>query len=328
MSLQMKGLGRGLEALIPTDKNSDGSKESRRLPLAQLLVNPEQPRRHFAESALNDLADSIRNQGLLQPIIVRPLPGTAPTQYEIVAGERRYRACKIAGLTEVPVIVRELSDQDALVIALIENLQREDLNPLEEAQGLLQLKEQFSLSQDDLAQKLGKSRSAIANTLRLLNLAPAVRQDLADGKLFAGHGRALLAISSLEEQELIRKRIISENLSVRETEGLVAQWKEQFKAQEMPLDPPDSLEQAENTPTNSFEEDADLKPAKRKLPQSAVLMNWQDKVADIVKLPVKITGKEDKGKLSITYSSAEELQGILALLGLAKEAASGNEGAL
>lgn len=301
----MKGLGRGLDALFDSGRTPQPGDSVKRLPLNALMPNPEQPRRNFSEHSLEELAASIRTQGLLQPIIVRPVPGAAPARYEIVAGERRYRASKLAGLAEVPVIVRELSDQDALIIALVENLQREDLNPLEEAQGMLQLKEQFSFSQDDLAQKLGKSRSAVANTLRLLNLGPAIRQDLADGRLSAGHGRALLTVSEPDAQEALRKKIIAENLSVREAEGLAAQWKDARGP---------AAGQEDQQPKKGLPA---ISP--KAVPRSAALFALQEKISGAVRLPVKITGKENKGRLSISYSSREELQAVLNLLGVQAE---------
>ncbi len=301
MSMKQKGLGRGLDVLFKGGRELEQETEPQKLPLAALLPNPAQPRRHFAEGALEDLAASIRSQGVLQPILVRPVGGSIPPRYEIVAGERRWRAAKIAGLVEIPALVRELSDQETLAVALIENLQREGLNPLEEARGFLQLKEQFGLSQEDLAQKLGKSRSSIANSLRLMNLSETARQDLALGRLSAGHARALLAVPDPEDQESLRQKIVAEGLSVRDAEALAASFKESRP----------SGEEAEF----AGPEKKHSQPGKPK-PQSALLMDWQDKVNQATGITVKISGKETKGRISLCYASKEEFLRLLSRLGV------------
>jgi ParB family chromosome partitioning protein len=178
--------------------------------------NPNQPRKNFDEGALDELADSIRQNGVLQPILVRK----KGTGYEIVAGERRYQASKIAGLKEVPVIIRQISDDEVFQLALIENLQRADLNPIEEAQGFKQLIERDGLTQEELGKVLSKSRSAIANTLRLLDLPAEVQDLMADGSITAGHARAILAVPSQEGRAKLARKVIEENLTVRQTENL------------------------------------------------------------------------------------------------------------
>ena len=296
-----KGLGKGLGALFSEEAASPAnSAQSQQLALHSLIPNPKQPRKEFEMGALEELAASIRNQGVLQPILVRNFDKSRPNKYEIVAGERRWRAAKLAGLLEVPVIIKDLTDQEALAITLIENLQRADLNALEEAAGMQQLKEEFGLSQEDLAQKLGKSRSAIANCLRLLSLSPAAQKDLQEGRISAGHARAILAFGNPDEQEVARKRVLAENLSVREVEGLAAQKKV--------LSTP-AQERTSTVPEKTL-------PAGRKLPQSAILLTLQSKLAASVQLPVKINGQENKGKVSISYSTKEELAALVAKLGL------------
>ncbi|HIU23866.1 ParB/RepB/Spo0J family partition protein [Olsenella sp. Marseille-QA0557] len=186
------------------------------LKIDQIKPNPGQPRKNFDETALNELAESIKNNGILQPLLVRKKGKT----YEIVAGERRYQAAKIAGLEEVPVVIREISDQEVFQLALIENLQRSDLTPIEEAQGYKQLIEQNGLTQEQLGKVLSKSRSAITNTLRLLDLPNEVQDLIANGKITAGHARAILAVSNEEGRIKLAQKVIDEGLSVRQTETL------------------------------------------------------------------------------------------------------------
>ena len=218
MQAQKRRLGRGLAALIGDDVIEAASPEEsrglRHLPIELLHSNPNNPRKQFKEEELEDLSKSIREKGLLQPIVVRP---RADGEYEIVAGERRWRASQRAGLHELPVLIRELSDGETLEIALIENIQRSDLNPLEEARAYGQLLEQFSYTQQQLADSVGKSRSHIANTLRLLTLPESVRSYIEDGKLTAGHARTLVATDSPAD---LANKIISLGLSVREAETL------------------------------------------------------------------------------------------------------------
>lgn len=209
MSAKPRGLGRGLDALLP--KVEQGSQ---RLPLAELRPSSLQPRKTFDAEALAELSASIKEKGVLQPILVRPLEGA----YEIVAGERRYQAAKLAGLAAVPVLVRDLSDQEALELAIIENLQRENLNAVEEAEAFEQLMG-YGLSQEDVSQAVGKSRSTIANSLRLLTLPPLARDALAAGRITAGHGRAILAKPE-EDRDWAVERIIEKSLSVRQAESL------------------------------------------------------------------------------------------------------------
>lgn len=186
------------------------------LPLSKIKPNPNQPRKNFEETALNELADSIKTNGILQPILVRK----KNQGYEIVAGERRYQAAKVAGLKEVPVVIRDVDDAEVFQLALIENLQRSDLNPIEEAQGYKQLIDEKALTQEQLAKVLSKSRSAVTNTLRLLDLPSEVQDLMAEGKLTAGHARAILAVPSEEGRIKLANKVVSESLSVRQTETL------------------------------------------------------------------------------------------------------------
>ena len=265
MSKKPRGLGRGLDALLP---KSSGSPT--RLPLAVIHPNPEQPRRRFDEAALEELAASIRKQGLLQPLLVRP----KGEGYELVAGERRYRAAQLAGLQEVPVVVRDLDDREALELALVENLQREDLNPIEEALGYQRLIE-MGHSQAQIAEAVGKARSTVTNALRLLQLDEESREALAAGKISAGHGRALLMFPEAKRPQILR-RIVKENLSVRQAERLASQ--------------------------------PERKGRREAYPELARDLENQ------LGLKVRFSG-EGRGKLEIYYFSEEDLQEILDLLG-------------
>ena len=228
-----KGLGRGLDALlgsdIPAIETFSTSKREpvesdtppSTLPVSRMRAGKYQPRTRMDEGALNELAESIRTQGIMQPILVRALDGESPTQYEIIAGERRFRAAQLAGLKEVPVLVREVADENAAVMALIENIQREDLNPLEEAHGVRRLLDEFGLTHEQAAQAIGRSRSATSNLLRLLNLAAPVQTMLLAGDVDMGHARALLSVDSATQIQLANA-IIAKRLSVREAEKLVA----------------------------------------------------------------------------------------------------------
>jgi ParB family chromosome partitioning protein len=214
-----RGLGKGLDALIPGgDAEAPPSGGSLQLPIDRIRPNRRQPRSHFAPDELNALAESIRIHGVLQPLTVSPLGND---EYELVVGERRLLASRLAGLTTVPAIIRQVTDQQRLELALIENLQRLDLNPLEAAEGYRQLADEFGLSHESIAARVGKNRATITNTLRLLKLAPAVRQALMEGLISEGHARALLALTSTQAQSAALQTLLTKNLSVRETEDLV-----------------------------------------------------------------------------------------------------------
>lgn len=216
MAKKLGGLGKGLNAIFMENENEDNG-GAVRLNISEIEPNRSQPRKDFDEAALSELADSISKHGLLQPILVRPLTLGG---YEIVAGERRYRACRMAGLTEIPVIIRELSEAETMELALIENLQREDLTPLEEAQGYAALMDEHGFTQEEVAQSVGKSRPAVANALRLLKLPPSVATYLKDEKISAGHARALLTLPHEDIMQQVCEQIVQNDLSVRQTEKL------------------------------------------------------------------------------------------------------------
>lgn len=217
MAKKLGGLGKGLDAIF-MENESESKNSTVTLKISEIEPNRDQPRKDFDESALAELAHSISQHGVLQPLLVRPLIGGG---YQIVAGERRYRACRMAGVTEVPVVIRELSDSETMELALIENLQRENLTPIEEAKGFGVLVDEYGMSQEEVSQAVGRSRSAVANSLRLLNLPKEVSDMVERGEISAGHGRTLLAIGSEEEMINAAKQIYEKELSVRQTEKLV-----------------------------------------------------------------------------------------------------------
>lgn len=210
------GLGRGLDALISEATAETGSEPEATIEISKIIRNPNQPRKNFDETALQELADSIKQNGVLQPILVRKIGG----KYQIVAGERRYQASKLAGLKEIPAVVRDIDDKEVFQLALIENLQRSDLSPMEEAKGYRQLIDSQGLTQEGLAKILSKSRSAIANTLRLMDLPTVVQEMIEQGLLMAGHARAILAVPTEEGRVELAQKVVKENLTVRQTENL------------------------------------------------------------------------------------------------------------
>lgn len=209
-------LGKGLNALFTETAAESGSEPEASLPIASIIRNPDQPRKSFDETQLSELSDSIKQNGILQPILVRK----KGDKYEIVAGERRYQASKLAGLKEIPAIVREIDDAEVFQLALIENLQRSDLTPIEEARGYRQLLDTKGLTQEGLAKILSKSRSAIANTLRLMDLPREVQDMMEEGQITAGHARAILAVPTEEGRIKLAQKVVAENLTVRQTENL------------------------------------------------------------------------------------------------------------
>jgi len=223
-----QALGRGLEALIPLAKGEPGIVE---IPLAEIRPSPFQPRKRFDDKKLDELAASIRAQGILSPVIVRQIPGG----YELVAGERRLRAAERAGLERIPAVVREMSNAEMLEVALIENVQREDLNPIEEAEVYRRLIEEFGLTQEEMAARVGKDRASVANALRLLKLPHPIREDLIEGAMSPGHGRALLGLEGRDLQLKAREVVMQRGLSVRATELLVKRLKSGPAAQDRTL---------------------------------------------------------------------------------------------
>jgi ParB family chromosome partitioning protein len=219
------GLGRGLDALIPRAQEAAGGTLS--IPVDRIRRNPHQPRAAFSEEGLGELAASIGAHGVLQPIVVR---GAVDGGYELIAGERRLRAARMAGLTEIPAVVRDSTPNELLELALVENVQREDLNPIEQASAYRELIDRFGLSHEEVARQVGKSRVAVSNALRLLDLAPETRQAIVDGRITEGHGRALAAISVPELQRAVLQVVLERGLSVRQTEELVRRKRETAQA--------------------------------------------------------------------------------------------------
>ena len=299
MNIPERGLGRGLSSLLSSAAESS-SEEPRKLALTQLVPGKHQPRKVFDGNALSELAVSIKNQGVIQPLLVRLLPGM-PQRYEIVAGERRWRAARMAGLTEVPVIVTEYTDKEAMTVALVENLQREDLNPMEEAEALQALKEAHGLSQEALAEQLGKSRSAVANALRLLQLSAAMQDSLARGDISAGHARALLSVSDEKLREKLHAAVMQHHLSVRETESAADTCKRTGRL------PEKLLPAAHSSP----------RPARTARPQ--MIKDLQALLRKNSGTRATISGNEKQGRIQIPYTSSEELARILTLLGLSGE---------
>ncbi|MDD6061045.1 MAG: ParB/RepB/Spo0J family partition protein [Oscillospiraceae bacterium] len=232
MAAKKGGLGKGLDTLFMDNSVEEISSTSAvKLKIMDIEPNREQPRKDFDDAALGELADSIAKYGVLQPLLVRPLNGGG---YQLIAGERRWRASRLAGLTEVPVVVREMTDEEAAALALIENLQREDLNPLEEAFGFRKLMDDFGLTQEEAAEKVGKSRPAVANALRLLKLPEAILDLVRSGELSAGHARALLSFPTQEQMLETAQLIMDKGLSVRETERLAKKAAKPKKEKETP----------------------------------------------------------------------------------------------
>ena len=234
-----RGLGKGLGALLGDAALQSQEGGSVSLPLAQVEPGLKQPRKRFDEETLADLADSIRTHGIIQPLTVRRL---SSGYYQIIAGERRWRAAKLAGLSEVPAVIIEADDRKVMELGLSENLQREDLNPMEEAMGYRTLMEEYGLTQEETAQRVGKSRPAVANALRLIALPDAIRHLVEEGQLSAGHARALLSISSSTLQKKLAQKIIAEGLSVRQTEALAKRFaREEAQEETAYAAPPDSM---------------------------------------------------------------------------------------
>ncbi|MEX0374698.1 ParB/RepB/Spo0J family partition protein [Spiribacter pallidus] len=282
MSQRRRGLGRGLDALLGESAGEAGSgaeaADLRDLPLDALTSGRYQPRREFDPAALQELAHSIRAQGVVQPIVVRPLPDGE--QYEIIAGERRWRAAQLAELDEIPAIVRDIPDEMAVAVALIENIQREDLNPLEEASAFKRLTEEFGMTHQAVAEAVGRSRVGVSNLMRLLDLGPAVKAHIVRGELEMGHARALLALDEAAQGEAAA-RVVAQGLTVRQTEALVRRMQAGDTRREAPVEDPN-------------------------------VRRLQEDLADRLGAAVRIEhGQKGKGRLVIRYNSLDELDGIL-----------------
>lgn len=292
MNEKKRGLGRGLNALINTGSDTENNKENTKenheykevfINISLVEPNRNQPRKEFDKESLSELANSIKQYGILQPIIVQK----NGDMYEIIAGERRWRAAKEAGLTEVPVIVRDYDKQKVMEISIIENIQREDLNPIEEAMAYQSLMEEYGLKHDELAEKVSKNRSTITNSMRLLKLSKNIQQMLIDGRISTGHAKVLLSIEDINEQEKIAQELIDKSLSVRELEKLVKKY----------------------TKPRKKKDDKDDKD------YSLFYREYEDRLKDILGTKVQINTKDkNKGRIEIDYYSAAELERIVELL--------------
>tara|TARA_B100000131_G_scaffold105912_1_gene102763 strand:- start:117 stop:989 length:873 start_codon:yes stop_codon:yes gene_type:complete len=284
---EKKGLGKGLGALIPSDDDTSpkgirlGGPGYRELPIGAIKVNPYQPRDIFDEEMLSNLTASIREVGVLQPILVRSKDADS---YELIAGERRWRAAKRAGLDKIPAIIRDVEDLTSLEHALVENLHRQDLGPLEEAAAFQQLIDDFGLSQEAVGQRVGKSRSAISNSLRLLHLPSSVQNYLLSGEISAGHARALLALTSRQEQDQLAQRIVKEGLSVREIEMIVREGSSVQKTKQ------------------------------KKRPKSAAVLEVEQQLSEYLNTTVAVSSSGKKGKITIEFADIDDLSRIFSAI--------------
>jgi ParB family chromosome partitioning protein len=280
MATKRMALGKGLGALLP----ELGQAEPKTLlycGIEEIIPNRSQPRKHFDESKIEELAWSIKEKGILEPLIVRRVD----QGYELIVGERRWRAAQKAGLKEVPVLVKEIEGREALEISLIENLQREDLNPIEAAEAFRHLIEEFDISQEDLSKRMGKDRTTITNTLRLLKLPLEIRNQLLENRITSGHARAILSLENKERQKELCALIIKKGLSVREAEAIVKRWSEKLKKS--------------------------ITPVKKRGDLESQLSSLQDSLRKYLGTKVLITPKGKKGKIEIEYYSHEDLERIV-----------------
>lgn len=277
------GLGKGLSSLIPTDSESRVAGTMTEIPISAIQPNEYQPRSRFEEESLVSLTDSIRELGVLQPVLVRQ---TGPDRYELIAGERRWRAARRAGLPTVPAIIRDSDDRHSLEQALVENLHREDLNALEEASAFQQLIDEFAMTQEQVAQRVGKSRSAVANTLRLFQLPGSVQRMVASGELAAGHARALLACPERATQEQLAERVVAEGLNVRQVEELVRNLGEPVP----------------ETPAPTPRPVGETRPA--------ALLELEEVLGNHLATRVRVSSSKGKGKLTVEYADLDDLNRI------------------
>lgn len=281
-----RGLGKGLGALIPQGSVFTGGRTILNIDVGKIVPNPHQPRTIFRDESIRELADSIKSKGVAQPILVRMKKGA----YELVAGERRFRAAKLAGLAAIPAIVKDFSDEESIELSLIENLQREDLNPMDEAESYSRLIKQFNLTQDEIAKKVSKSRSNIGNMLRLLDLPEEMRKALRKGDLTVGHGRALLAIEDKEKRLLVYRDVVKNKLSVRDIEILVY-----------------------GGPKTDEGKKGKSKKAKAE-PANPEIQPFVEKISNHLMTKVRIRGTTLRGRIEIDYYSQEDLERLLELI--------------
>ncbi|HVN67918.1 MAG TPA: ParB/RepB/Spo0J family partition protein [Candidatus Sulfotelmatobacter sp.] len=279
-----RGLGKGLGALIPQGSVFAGGRTIVNVDINNVVPNPRQPRTRFSKESLHELAESIKVQGVIEPILTRMRDG----KYELVAGERRLRAAKLAGIAAIPAIVKDFSDQQSLELSLIENLQREDLNPMDESEGYARLAAEFSLTQEDIAKRVGKDRSTVANMVRLLSLPKQIKESLRKGEVTVGHVRPLLGLPEADKQLHFWKEIINRRLNVRDTEVLVTGKEERTKAKKG--------------------------GRKRAYTQNTELNALVEQLTELFATKVKIFGSPERGKIEIEYYSKEDLERILELV--------------
>lgn len=284
MSRRRRGLGRGLGSLLPVD--AEATLDARLVPVDQIDPNPYQPRREMDPKALAELAESIRTHGVLEPIIVRPVD----SRYELVVGERRWRAAQQAGLTEIPSVVRTMTDQEAAVVALVENLQREDLNPIEEAKAFKRLLE-LNMTQEEVAAQVGRSRSAVANSLRLLTLPESVQALISSGELSVGHAKVLLGVTNPVQRQAVLQRVLSEQLTVRQTEELV----------------------------RGLAAGPDKPPRRRvaasgRTPRDPVWLDFEERLSEALGTKVKVQPQGKGGRIVIEFYDQEDIGRLLELI--------------
>ena len=303
------GLGKGIGSLMQdysfdsvldtalglsaSKQEQDPTQRILQVPIENIRANPNQPRKDFNQESLEELAQSIKREGVLQPILVEEI---APGQYSIVAGERRYRASKLAGLPSIPVLVKDFTQMQRLEVSLIENIQRENLNPIEEAKAYAYLIQEAGITQEELAQRMGKNRSTISNSIRLLQLSSAMQQDMLHGKFSAGQARAILSVVNPADREILYRAVLEKDLSVRATEQLAAQFNMGKRV--------------------AYQK---KKRAKKGLPKSADILAVEDKFLHVVGSQVEVKGSLAKGKLEIPYRSSEELERLYQLLAPSQE---------
>jgi ParB family chromosome partitioning protein len=279
--MQKRGLGKGLSALIPDNSVLTGGRTIINIDINKIIPNPRQPRAEFAPESLAELAESIRSQGIIEPILARPKNG----KYELIAGERRWRAARKAGLTLLPAIIKDFSDEESLELALVENLQREDLNPMEEAEAYSKLSSEFQMTQADIAKKVGKDRSTVANMVRLLDLPREIQASIRRSQISVGHARSLLSVAGESERLAIWKEILKNNLSVRDVEQIV----------------------------HGGEKDP-MRMRKRKPVKNEELIDLTELLTTHLGTRVRIHGSAKKGKIEINYFSQEDLERIVEAL--------------
>jgi ParB family chromosome partitioning protein len=292
-SIKRRALGRGLSALISAGATGAPTAPERQVPIAEVHPNPRQPRRFFDEDRIAELAESIRRQGVLQPLVVRK----ADRGYELIIGERRFRAAQLAGLERIPVVIKEASDVESLEMALVENIQRAELTPIEEALAYRQLLEEFHLTQEDIATRVGKSRPAITNLLRVLNLPAEIREAVDRGTISVGHARTLLALETPDKQVEVARRVIRQGLSVRETETVVARSLE---------DSPSPVGMTSELSDTRPKED-EIAPARLELYFSAL----EEELIRELGTKVRVHPRKKGGRIEIEYYSNEELEKIV-----------------